>query len=710
MSAHETCPYRGIPGPQRWDRAFITGMPGTPGAADLIDPYAEQAAGFRFDRQTRIVTAGSCFAQNIARRLRQLNYNFVMTEYDAALSPEANDAQRNTMFSARYGNIYTVAHLYQLIERAYGRWTPQEAHWQVGDRFFDPYRPSVDAEGFGSLEDLKREREKHLDAVRAALENCDVFVFTLGLTEGWINRQDGAAYPVCPGCGFGTFDAEKYAFKNYTLDEINRDLRRAIAALRAVNPSVKVILTVSPVPLAATMEARHILLSTTYSKSVLRIACESVAREIADVDYFASFEIVNWGRQMSSYFTGDLRTVSESGVDHVMKIFFRYYAGEEITIAPAAALDTSATAIASKKMWCDDDLLLEGGLSGSIKAQTAGKVRDPDEEDKRAGEFAAKKFEATAQRHPHPYTGWKGVPRSKVLFGRTLDDNGYYNSRNIADYMGPEYRRICVLGPSIVMDLENEEPNTICGLMQSELTARGHDKVFVYNCGIHASVTGMDISNLLHYVTDFYPDLVVVLSSGVDFRSQLSGDPRVGYPQSYFLWEKILNSFRLERSAKGLSAHLEDFEFNLDEVRRTVGAWSPEWCRQILEHYKRLIFKIRALGIGFDFGCCVVNPPSLASHRYRRDGQRILKPQTYHDDALGRSNFFRDQLSLLHERDAFLSVDLSESMDDLEAKDVFTELVHMHPIGYQRVAKRLVDEISRGFPQRLNLQVNARKP
>ena len=109
MSSHDTSPYRTVADFQRWDRAF------TAERAKRLDPYEGQTARFRLGKADRIVTAGSCFAQNIAKRLQRYGYNYVMAEYDPALTPEQNESRKNTMFSARYGNIYTVAHLAQLI-------------------------------------------------------------------------------------------------------------------------------------------------------------------------------------------------------------------------------------------------------------------------------------------------------------------------------------------------------------------------------------------------------------------------------------------------------------------------------------------------------------------------------------------------------------------------------------------------------------------
>ena len=88
------------------------------------------------------------------------------------------------------------------------------------------------------------------------------------------------------------------------------------------------ILTVSPVPLIATMENRSVLVSTTYSKSVLRVAAEVVAKRYDFVAYFPSYEIITGGFNRGSYFAEDLRSVTEAGVAHVMRLFMRHYADE----------------------------------------------------------------------------------------------------------------------------------------------------------------------------------------------------------------------------------------------------------------------------------------------------------------------------------------------------------------------------------------------
>jgi hypothetical protein len=153
-------------------------------------------------------------------------------------------------------------------------------------------------------------------------EELDVFVFTLGLTETWVSRGDGAAFPLCPGVRGGVFDANRHGLVNLSVAEVVDDLRRFVTGLASVNPAAKVILTVSPVPLVATAEDRHVLVSTVASKSILRAAADEVERTTPQVAYFPSFEIVIHGATVAPYFAADRRSVTEAGVGHVMSVFF----------------------------------------------------------------------------------------------------------------------------------------------------------------------------------------------------------------------------------------------------------------------------------------------------------------------------------------------------------------------------------------------------
>ncbi|MBO9669764.1 MAG: GSCFA domain-containing protein [Sphingobium sp.] len=333
-------PYASAPDRNFWRRSVANCAP------ELVDPVGEFPAWIH--PETKVATAGSCFAQHIARHLRKSGYNYYVTEPGHPILPESIRAKNNYgVFSARYGNIYTARQLLQLAERAYGRYVPGEAVWKAADDvFLDPFRPSVQPGGFVSELEMRMDREQHFAAVRTMLETLDVFIFTLGLTECWVAHEDGAVFPICPGVEGGTFDSMRHFFYNQTVDDVVSDMTAFLMLLARINPTARVILTVSPVPLAATArQDQHVLTATTYSKSVLRVAADTLASRFDHVAYFPSYEIITGAFTRGAYYADDLRNVLESGVSHVMGLFMKHATAvdEASTDSPVAKREKQAS-------------------------------------------------------------------------------------------------------------------------------------------------------------------------------------------------------------------------------------------------------------------------------------------------------------------------------------------------------------------------------
>lgn len=348
MSIHPSSPYLEVPPSARW-REAVAGR-----APDEIDPHA--GPGCVIAATDRVAAAGSCFAQRISAAIKDSGYNYLlMEEGPPFLSEEQKAAMGYGVYSARYGNVYTALQLLQLFQRAFGRFEPQEPLWRMLEgAFVDPFRPAVQPGGFHSEAECLWDRQTHLQAVRRMFETLDVFIFTLGLTEAWLSAADGAVFPVCPGSGLGgVHEPGRHVFHNFTAAEVIDHLEQFLALLREVNPGAKVILTVSPVPLMATFEPRHVLQATTYSKAVLRVACEEMVRQYADVHYFGSYEIVTATGDSRAYFAEDRRTVSEAAVGHVIA-YFRRWSTMDQQPAPQRAAPAEQPSTDGETM-CDED-------------------------------------------------------------------------------------------------------------------------------------------------------------------------------------------------------------------------------------------------------------------------------------------------------------------------------------------------------------------
>ena len=316
-----------------------------------------------------IVTAGSCFAQHITRELKQ--HSFALLDLEPApegLPVDQHERYGYSLYSARYGNIYTPKQLVQLTAEAFGRRPMRVLPWQRGDHWVDALRPSIEPDGFGSIAELTAHRRHHLDCVRDCLERMDVFIFTLGLTEAWRDRMTGSVLPVAPGVVAGEYDPKAVRFVNFGIRQTLKALERFLRLLKEHRPSrdcPRVLLTVSPVPLTATATDRHVLAATMESKAVLRVAAAELRRRHPNVDYFPSFEIVQHPAARPQFFDANLRSVSALGVRTVMDCFLRHHPpSQTVGVEPprgAASTElgtqTSIELSTEQALICEEELL-----------------------------------------------------------------------------------------------------------------------------------------------------------------------------------------------------------------------------------------------------------------------------------------------------------------------------------------------------------------
>ena len=339
-------PYRGRPGRTFWSTAVSGVAPDS-----LAGLYRKK---FDIAPNDGIATAGSCFAQHIARHLRLNGYKVLDTE--PAPPWMADDTARAFgfgVYSARFGNVYHVRQFLQLVQEALGlRHVGGEAAWERDGRYFDALRPAVEPSGLATPELVRRHREQHLACVRRLLTSTTVLVFTLGLTEAWVHTETGTVFPTAPGTLAGDFDPAVYHFQNFGYPEVYADFLEIRRLLRQESPGLKFILTVSPVSLAATAEDQHVLPATVHSKSVLRAVAGALAADFDDVDYFPSYEVVTGAPAGNSLLDESRRNVTPAGVATVMRYFFAEHPAHSVADSPAAAAEPSLEAV-----MCEEALL-----------------------------------------------------------------------------------------------------------------------------------------------------------------------------------------------------------------------------------------------------------------------------------------------------------------------------------------------------------------
>jgi hypothetical protein len=310
-------PYSNLPPSKFWSTAVVQSP--YDAVPDLYIPK------WKIDKGQQIAIAGSCFAQHLAKYLRKNGAPLLDVEpAPVGLSREEVTSKGYGVYSGRYGNIYTVHQLLQLALEAAGKVSPSDIVWEREGRYIDALRPGVERKGFSDPELVLEARALHIPKVKELFQKADVLIFTMGLTEAWINTEHQTVYPVAPGVIAGEYDPARYHFKNFSFREIFDafyELRKVVQEMRQGRAEIRYLLTVSPVALTATASSQNALQANIYSKSVLRSVAGELAQE-PQVDYFPGYEIVLNPATKTRYYCDNLRNVTLEGVHDVMKVFF----------------------------------------------------------------------------------------------------------------------------------------------------------------------------------------------------------------------------------------------------------------------------------------------------------------------------------------------------------------------------------------------------
>ena len=302
-------------------------------------PFALQgliAPRFPITRDLAVATAGSCFAQHVGRALRGAGLNVLDVEpAPPGLDPDTARRFGFGLYSARYGNIYTTRQLRQLLEDTRKTTIRPEAIWLQDGLFRDALRPGTEPDP-APQDDVIRLRQFHLGRLKRLFSQAQVFIFTLGLTETWEDAETGTVFPMAPGVLAAPPPGREVRFLNLSIGQVLDDLSAIRKLLHRFNPDMRLLLTVSPVPLTATASGRHVLQASTASKAILRAAAEDFTRAHPDVDYVPSYEIITHPAARGRFFEDNLRSVTAEGVDLVMSAFLAAH-GLATLPAPAAA-------------------------------------------------------------------------------------------------------------------------------------------------------------------------------------------------------------------------------------------------------------------------------------------------------------------------------------------------------------------------------------
>ena len=276
---------------------------------------------FKFVRDDKFYAIGSCFARGIEHALTHRGVAVESAAPEFAKFQPVNKEVTGLGFTNKYNTFSILNEL---------RWAldpeavfPKESMIQVTQStWFDPHcTPTLQLAGF--VETLNRRALMQTVAKRVA--HCRAVVITLGLVEVWRDVETDVYTNSTPVRSVLKAHPNRYEFHLTSFAE-NWDNLEAIHVLltRYGHPDLRIVITVSPVPLMATFSTMDVVVANTYGKSLLRAVAHEWAAAHDNVDYFPSYEIVQ-NSDRAAVWESDLRHVTGAGVQHIIELFVQKY-------------------------------------------------------------------------------------------------------------------------------------------------------------------------------------------------------------------------------------------------------------------------------------------------------------------------------------------------------------------------------------------------
>lgn len=251
----------------------------------------EQVKGkFQIDLSDNLLFMGSCFADRIGAKFR-----------DCKFSTKVNP----------FGVIFNPLSIFKLLNITLSKLYPKESAFIKNQDVYYNFDFHSDLSSLNKQE-LNNTLIENINALNSYLPTVNYLILTFGTAIVYQRNDNGDIVANCHKSS-----ANLFTKKMITQDDIVTSFKTIFTLLKSFNPSIKVILTVSPV--------RHIkdnLEMNSISKAILRVACHQIEGDFTgDVTYFPSYEIMTDDLRDYRFYGKDMVHPSPVAEDYIWNAF-----------------------------------------------------------------------------------------------------------------------------------------------------------------------------------------------------------------------------------------------------------------------------------------------------------------------------------------------------------------------------------------------------
>ena len=246
---------------------------------------------FKIDYTSHLAFFGSCFADNISALFAERKFHVLANPFGTVYNPVSLAMQIKAIAD---GKVFGEEDVFQ-DTRCDGLWHCWDAHSSLSGA-------------------TKEECIKKLNAAttqaREFLQKASVIFTTLGTAFVYYLKDSGKPVSNCH-----RQDPNLFTRQMISVDEATQAIRDTVASIRQLNPSARIIFTVSP--LRHMSDGAH---SNNLSKATLQLAINN-----AGTEYFPSYEIMMDELRDYRFYSDDMIHLSKTAEEYIFERMVETY-------------------------------------------------------------------------------------------------------------------------------------------------------------------------------------------------------------------------------------------------------------------------------------------------------------------------------------------------------------------------------------------------
>lgn len=255
----------------------------------------------KIDHNSKLITLGSCFSENIGKKLADSCFLVESNPFGVLFNPVSI---KNSLVDLLTEKKYTEADLFQN-----GSLWSSFSHSTLFSEI---------------IQEICLQRiNSRLESSAVMLREADFILITFGTAWLYELKEDGRVVANCH-----KLPADQFNRRRLSVEEIVKDYADLLIKIKAVNPGIEVIFSVSPV--RHWKDGAH---ENNVSKGILHLAIDKLLGQFDFLHYFPAYEIQMDELRDYRFYAEDMLHPSDQAVKYIWERFSStYFSRETISI------------------------------------------------------------------------------------------------------------------------------------------------------------------------------------------------------------------------------------------------------------------------------------------------------------------------------------------------------------------------------------------